>query len=267
MSREHFSVDGTLIESWASLKSLWPKDDDGDGDSNGWGDFRGQKRSNQTHQSKTDPAARLMRKGKGREAKLSFGGHALVENRHGLLVDLRVSEATGRSERQTAVEMLGQRQRRRRITVAADRGYDDGLCRPPDRLVVGSAGRTPTVPKRFAGTGSGTEAGRFISALLGQRFRICRACWERRLPGRDARCCSHGSSARSGAPARRRAWRDTRCSWSRRFRARRTASWPSRGSGSSPSDRLGAGPGELVLVAHGSRCRDLTIGRRYRNSA
>jgi hypothetical protein len=68
--------------------------------------------------------ARLMRKGKGREAKLSFGGHALVENRHGLLVDLRVSEATGRSERQTAIEMLAQRERRRRITVAADRGYD-----------------------------------------------------------------------------------------------------------------------------------------------
>jgi transposase len=124
MSREHFSVDGTLIESWASLKSFRPKDDDESGDSNGWGDFRGHKRSNQTHQSKTDPEARLMRKGKGREAKLSFGGHALVENRHGLLVDLRVSEATGRSERQVAIEMLGQRQRRCRITVAADRGYD-----------------------------------------------------------------------------------------------------------------------------------------------
>lgn len=123
MSREHFSVDGTLIESWASLKSFRPKNDD-DSDSNGWGDFRGHKRSNQTHQSKTDPEARLMRKGKGREAKLSFGGHALVENRHGLLVDLRVSEATGRSERQTAIEMLAQRQRRCRITVAADRGYD-----------------------------------------------------------------------------------------------------------------------------------------------
>jgi transposase len=134
MSREHFSVDGTLIESWASIKSFRPKDDDpGQGDSNGWGDFRGHKRSNQTHQSKTDPEARLMRKGRGREAKLSFGGHALVENRHGLLVDLRVSEATGRSERQTAIEMLEQRQRRRRITVGADRGYDStdfvGHCR------------------------------------------------------------------------------------------------------------------------------------------
>ena len=72
MSREHFSVDGTLIESWASLKSFRPKDDDpGQGDSNGWGDFRGHKRSNQTHESKTDPEARLMRKGRGREAKIT----------------------------------------------------------------------------------------------------------------------------------------------------------------------------------------------------
>lgn len=123
MSCDHFSVDGTLIESWASFKSFRPKGDD-EGDSNGWGDFRGRRRSNQTHQSRTDPEARLMRKGKGREAKLSFGGHALVENRHGLLVDLRVSEATGYSERQTAIAMLEQRQRRRRITVGADRGYD-----------------------------------------------------------------------------------------------------------------------------------------------
>lgn len=85
--------------------------------------FRGHKRSNQTHQSKTDPEARLMRKGRGREAKLSFGGHALVENRHGLLVDLRISEANGRCERQTALKML-KRKRAHRITVGADRGYD-----------------------------------------------------------------------------------------------------------------------------------------------
>lgn len=122
MSREHFSVDGTLIEAWASLKSFRPKDDDS-GDNNGWGDFRGAKRSNHTHQSKTDPEARLMRKGRGREAKLSFGGHALVENRHGLLVDLRISEANGRCERQTALQML-ERHRTHRITLGADRGYD-----------------------------------------------------------------------------------------------------------------------------------------------
>jgi len=122
MSREHFSVDGTLIEAWASIKSFRPNNDDS-GDSNGWGDFRGQKRSNQTHHSKTDPEARLMRKGRGREAKLSFSGHALVENRHGLLVELRVSEANGRCERQTALQML-KRKQTHRITVGADRGYD-----------------------------------------------------------------------------------------------------------------------------------------------
>jgi len=122
MSREHFSVDGTLIEAWASLKSFRPKGDD-DGDSNGWGDFRGHKRSNETHESRTDPEARLMRKGRGREAKLSFGAHALIENRHGLLVDLCVSEANGRSETETALQMM-RRQRQHRITVGADRGYD-----------------------------------------------------------------------------------------------------------------------------------------------
>ena len=120
MSDEHFSVDGTLLEAWASMKSFRPKDESR-GDSNGWSDFRGQKRSNQTHESKTDPESRLARKGNGREAKLSFMGHALMENRHGLLVDVRVSEANGFSERHVALEML---RGRRRATVGADRGYD-----------------------------------------------------------------------------------------------------------------------------------------------
>lgn len=123
MSGEHFSVDGTLLEAWASLKSFRPKDHQG-GDNNGWADFRGEKRSNSTHESKTDPEAKLMRKGGGREAKLSFSGHALMENRNGLLVELQVTEANGRAERQTALSMLGRRRRRRRITVGADRGYD-----------------------------------------------------------------------------------------------------------------------------------------------
>ncbi len=122
MSREHFSVDGTLFEAWLSMKSFRPKDDDDD-DHNRWGDFRGTRRSNDTHESKTDPEARLMRKGRGREAKLCFEGHALMENRHGLLVDFRVSEANGRAERETALEMLEQHVSRR-ATVGADRGYD-----------------------------------------------------------------------------------------------------------------------------------------------
>jgi transposase len=124
LSHEHFSVDGTLIEAWASIKSFCPKDQDAS-DVNGWSEFRGQHRSNQTHESKTDPEAKLMRKGKGREAKLSFSGHALMENRHGLLLDMQVTQATGTAERETALEMIGgARPKSRRATLAADRGYD-----------------------------------------------------------------------------------------------------------------------------------------------
>lgn len=124
MSREHFSVDGTLLEACASLKSFRPKEEDDEHDNNGWGDFRGQTRSNDTHESKTDPEARLMRKGNGQTAKLSFMAHALVENRHGLLVDLRVSAATGYAERELAIAMAGEHIEVERSTLGADRGYD-----------------------------------------------------------------------------------------------------------------------------------------------
>lgn len=124
MSEEHFSVDGTLIEAWASMKSFRPKDeDDQDGDSNGWSDFRGKKRKNDTHASKTDPEAKLMRKGKGKEAKLSYYGHALTENRNGLMVDLQVTEANGSSERTAALDMLDANVVGR-ATLGADAGYD-----------------------------------------------------------------------------------------------------------------------------------------------
>jgi transposase len=123
MSSEHFSVDGTLIEAWASMKSFRPKRDD-DGDNNGWSDFKGDKRSNETHESKTDPDAKLFRKGVGHEAKLCFMGHALMENRNALLVGFDVSEANGTAERDTALGLLGRRRRKRRITLGADRGYD-----------------------------------------------------------------------------------------------------------------------------------------------
>lgn len=124
LSAEHFSVDGTLIESWASAKSFRPKGDDDD-DNNGWSDFSGKKRSNETHESKTDPEAKLWRKGRGRESKLSYMGHALMENRNGLLVDFAVTEANGRAERDAAVAMLNASvPGGRRITLGADRGYD-----------------------------------------------------------------------------------------------------------------------------------------------
>jgi len=129
LSSEHFSVDGTLIEAWASAKSFRPKDDD-DSDNNGFGDFRGKKRKNDTHESKTDPDAKLYRKGNGREAKLSYMAHGLMENRNGLLVDFEVTQANGFAERDAALRMLRRRRKRRhrgkkprRLTLAADAGY------------------------------------------------------------------------------------------------------------------------------------------------
>ena len=130
LSDDHFTVDGTLIDAWASLKSFRPKDDDsgkpsGGGGSNPDVDFHGEKRSNKTHRSTTDPESRLMRKGAGKEAKLSFAGHALMENRNGLCIDLKINEATGHAERQAALAMLS-RQGRKRVhpkTLGADKGY------------------------------------------------------------------------------------------------------------------------------------------------
>ena len=130
MSREHFSVDGTLIEAWASLKSFKKKDSKGvqdppDDPGNPGVDFHGEKRSNETHASTTDPDAKLARKGKGKEAKMSYSAHALIENRNGLLVDFKMDEADGRAERRNAIEMLDESVAgEARITVAADKGYD-----------------------------------------------------------------------------------------------------------------------------------------------
>lgn len=99
ISDDHFSADGTLIEAWASMKSFRPKDEPQSPDSgNGWTDFKGEKRSNETHASKTDPQAKLLRKGSGREAKLVFLGHTIMENRNGLCVGFDITEAVGTSE-------------------------------------------------------------------------------------------------------------------------------------------------------------------------
>jgi transposase len=133
LSDEHFTVDGTLIEACASIKSFRPKDEDptdrpttDDDRGNPSVNFRGEKRTNETHCSTTDPEALLMRKARGKEARLSYSAHALMENRNGLLVDLGVAYATGKSERQSALAMLG-RQGRKRVkprTLGADKGYD-----------------------------------------------------------------------------------------------------------------------------------------------
>jgi IS5 family transposase len=126
VSNEHFSVDGTLIEAWASLKSFRPKDEnDDDSDGNGWSDFKGQKRSNETHESKTDPESRLARKGNGKEAKLSYSGNVLMENRNGLVTDVRIEPATGQAERDAAIAMVEESiPGDGRVTVGADKAYD-----------------------------------------------------------------------------------------------------------------------------------------------
>jgi transposase len=127
-SDEHFTVDGTLLEAWAGVKSFQRKDKRGSPPPDDLGnptmDFHGEKRSNQTHQSKTDPDARLARKGAGKEAKLSYSGNLLVENRHGLIVDSLVWEATGTAERDAAMVMLQQIPGTRRVTVGGDKGFD-----------------------------------------------------------------------------------------------------------------------------------------------
>jgi transposase len=128
VSDEHFSVDGTLIEAWAGLKTFLPKetedkkDDDDKSDHNRWVDFKGEKRSNETHESKTDVESKLYTKSGGQAAKLQFMGHVTMENRNGLVVDTRLTQATGTAEREAAAEMamaLNQGS-----TLGADKGYD-----------------------------------------------------------------------------------------------------------------------------------------------
>jgi transposase len=130
LSSEHFSVDGTLIEAWASMKSFKPKGPPEGGSDSGGGrnapaEFKGEKRSNQTHRSTTDPDARLYRKGPGMEAKLCFIGHGLMENRSGLIVDARLTRVSGHAERLAALDMIeGFAERPRAVTLGADKGYD-----------------------------------------------------------------------------------------------------------------------------------------------
>jgi transposase len=126
MSDEHFTVDGTLIEAWAGQKSFRRKDDDDEAGGRSGGDFRGELRRNQTHASSTDPEARLYKKSAGQEAKLSYLGHTLVENRNGLIAAAMTTQADGRAERDAALLMLYELTRKRsgRVTTGADKAYD-----------------------------------------------------------------------------------------------------------------------------------------------
>lgn len=131
LSDEHFSVDGTLIEAWASIKSFKPKDEPPQDCSpqapkgrNEERDFHGKKLKNDTHASTTDPDAKLYKKGKGKEAKLSYMGHAVMENRSGLIVNVMATPATGTAERDAAAIMVAELPGSHRITVGGDKGYD-----------------------------------------------------------------------------------------------------------------------------------------------
>jgi transposase len=135
LSNEHFTVDGTLIEAAASLKSFKPKDEPPsdkppDDPGNPTVNFHGQRRSNTTHQSTTDPEARLAKKGKGKEAHLAYAGHALMEHRNGLLVDFQINQATGTAEREIVPDLIDQARERgfRPRTLAGDKGYDTRQC-------------------------------------------------------------------------------------------------------------------------------------------
>jgi hypothetical protein len=156
MSDEHFTVDGTLIEAWASQKSFQRKDGGPDGDGR---DFRGQARKNDTHASKTDPDARLYRKSNGAESRLAYLGHLLIENRHGLIADAMATVADGMAERAAASLMIRAQWKRapgRRRTVGADKAYDvRGFV---DRLR--ELGTTPHVAQNLARRGGSAIDGR-----------------------------------------------------------------------------------------------------------
>lgn len=136
LSDEHFTVDGTLIEAAASLKSFRPKDEppnqgsDGGTPRNPWVNFHGEQRSNATHQSRTDPEALLAKKGRGREARLAYAGHALMENHNGLLVDFQLTQATGTAERDVVPKLIDHARERgfHPQTLGADKGYDTQAC-------------------------------------------------------------------------------------------------------------------------------------------
>jgi transposase len=174
LSTDHFSVDGTLIEAWASMKSFKPKDGDGPprqgGRRNREADFHGQKRSNETHASTTDPEARLYRKGQGKEAKLCFMGHALMENRNGLVVDACLTQADGHAERIAALAMIEPRADRPQvITLGADKAYDaEDFVNELRSMKV-----TPHVAQNTSGRSSAIDGRttRYAGYALSQRIR------------------------------------------------------------------------------------------------
>ncbi|MEJ1970572.1 MAG: IS5 family transposase [Rhizomicrobium sp.] len=185
LSSDHFSVDGTLIEAWASIKSFRRKDGD-DQDSDGPGrnaerGFHKEKRSNETHESTTDPEAKLYKKGDGQPAKLCYMGHALMENRHGLAVLGSVSQATGTAEREQALALIDRhrrRRRKRRITLGADKAYDveafvlglKSRCVTPHIAIDGHLSKTGNARKTAIDGRTLRHAGYAVSQVCRKRI-------------------------------------------------------------------------------------------------
>lgn len=179
LSEEHFSVDGTLIEAWASQKSFQRKD--GDPPADGGGDFRGERRTNQTHASVTDPDARLARKA-GQESRLAYLGHALMDNRHGLVVDGCATRVSGHAERQAAGDLMDRIKLETELTLAADKGYDTRAfvkrlkqAKVKPHIAQNTTNRISAVPAAIArtpGYAKSIHARRKIEGIFGWLKRI-----------------------------------------------------------------------------------------------
>jgi transposase len=181
LSSEHFSVDGTLIDAWASMKSFRPRDGSGEPPApgrNGERNFHKEKRSNETHASTTDPDARLYRKADGRESRLCFMGHVLMENRNALAVDAALTHATGTAERDAALIMLDRRKKSGRITLGADKAYDvtafvEDLRErevTPHIALNGAVSKHGVVRKTAVGGRTTRHAGYAVSQILRKRI-------------------------------------------------------------------------------------------------
>ena len=181
LSSEHFSVDGTLIDAWASMKSFRRKDGTDDppsgGGRNAERNFRNERRSNDTHVSTTDPDARLYRKSDGQPSRLCFMGHLLIENRHGLIVDVRPPHANGMAERKAAEAMIQAAARRRRATLGSDKAYDAAEHIAALRAMTASTGPGVMVILDVAApamapaiTGVAVSAGAFQSVQMTRLF-------------------------------------------------------------------------------------------------
>jgi transposase len=181
-SNDHFSVDGTLIQSWALLKSFRPKDEPPSPPTEGGGnpsvDFHGQKRRNETHQSTTDPEARLAKKSNGVGAQLSHSGHVLMENRHGLCLDIRVAAADGRAEWAMAEKMLRHVERRHGVkpqTLGADKGYEAGEFLRTAEVELGITPHVPLSAERVTSPGpAGDARRRMLKRLKTAAYRLSR---------------------------------------------------------------------------------------------